>query len=119
MNGTFDKLEVDLSSGSVKLGRHTDGQFNPQFIGFVSKVVSRVHAELFKSGNKLFVRDLGSSSGTFVNSNRLMPSANSIGKESGPMELRNGDVIQLGSDFAPGTDERNNYNFFFFFARSH
>jgi len=28
-------------------------------------------------------------------------------------------VIQLGSDFAPGTDERKNYNFFFFFARSH
>jgi len=50
---------------------------------------------LKKKKKKLYFRDIGSSSGTFLNKLRLSPS----GKESRPYLLRSGDVIQLGIDY--------------------
>ncbi|KAJ3010164.1 UNVERIFIED_CONTAM: hypothetical protein HDU68_002298 [Siphonaria sp. JEL0065] len=66
------------------------------FIAFKSKVVSRAHAELWVSeeGQVMF-KDVGSSSGTWVNRHRLSPS----GKESRPYNIKSGDVIQLGMDY--------------------
>ncbi|ORY34467.1 hypothetical protein BCR33DRAFT_722696 [Rhizoclosmatium globosum] len=66
------------------------------FIAFKSKVVSRTHAELWVSEDgQVMFKDVGSSSGTWVNRHRLSPS----GKESRPYAIKSGDVIQLGMDY--------------------
>ncbi|KAJ3093957.1 hypothetical protein HDU97_008783, partial [Phlyctochytrium planicorne] len=65
-------------------------------IAFRSKVVSRAHAEVWISNDgQAMIRDVGSSSGTFLNRLRLSPS----GRESRPYPLKSGDVIQLGIDY--------------------
>lgn len=43
----------------------------------------------------MFVRDLGSSSGTFLNKLRLSPTT----KESKPYPVKEGDIIQFGVDY--------------------
>ncbi|KAJ3102550.1 hypothetical protein HDU97_000419 [Phlyctochytrium planicorne] len=72
------------------------------FIAFRSKVVSRTHAELWlaEDGQVMF-RDVGSSSGTFLNRLRLSPS----GRESRPYPIKSGDVIQLGVDYQGRQEE--------------
>lgn len=47
--------------------------------------VSSVHAEFFKTDQGLFIRDLGSTNGTFVNGSEL----------DGPREVHNNDLIQF------------------------
>ncbi|KAJ3027027.1 hypothetical protein HDV00_011462 [Rhizophlyctis rosea] len=73
-----------------------------EFIAFRSKVVSRTHAELWAdSDGQIYFRDVGSSSGTFLNRLRLSPS----GKESKPHPLKSGDVLQLGVDYQGRQEE--------------
>jgi hypothetical protein len=48
--------------------------------------VSTVHARLFRRGDDLFVEDLGSRNGTFVNGEQLQA----------PQRLRRGDRVQFG-----------------------
>jgi hypothetical protein len=78
-------------------------------VWFKSKVVSRSHAEIWlKDGqvsqiNKVYLRDSGSSSGTFLNKMRLSPAS----KMSRPYPLREGDVIQLGVDYQGRTEGMN------------
>ena len=48
---------------------------------------STLHARVFRDGNRLIVEDLGSTNGTFVNSER-------IGK---PTKLVRGDLLQIGA----------------------
>ncbi|KAJ3417123.1 hypothetical protein HDV05_006982 [Chytridiales sp. JEL 0842] len=64
-------------------------------VWFKSKVVSRCHAELWLRDGQVYLKDAGSSSGTFLNRLRLSPS----NKMSRPYPLRDGDVIQLGIDY--------------------
>jgi hypothetical protein len=73
-----------------------------QLIAFRSKVVSRAHAELWlgKDG-QVYFKDIGSSSGTFLNRLRLSPS----GKESRPYPLKSGDTLQLGVDYQGRQEE--------------
>ena len=73
-----------------------------QRIAFRSKVVSRAHAELWlgKDG-QVYFKDIGSSSGTFLNRLRLSPS----GKESRPYPLKSGDTVQLGVDYQGRQEE--------------
>lgn len=69
-------------------------------VGFKSKVVSRKHCEFSRSQDAWFVRDVGSSSGTFLNHIRLsQPNV-----ESKPYPVRDGDLIQLGIDFRGGEE---------------
>lgn len=79
-------------------------------VAFKSKVVSRTHAEIWfeansantsSNGNGWFIRDLKSSSGTFLNHIRL----SGAGMESRPFPIRDGDVLQLGVDYQGGTEE--------------
>lgn len=49
---------------------------------------------------KLFIRDIGSSSGTFLNRCRLSPPSH----VSEPDELKDGDTIQLGVDYQGGVE---------------
>ncbi|KAH3665904.1 hypothetical protein OGAPHI_004093 [Ogataea philodendri] len=84
-------LNVPLAPDSLKIGRQnvpkvtnkiTDGFFD-------SRVLSRNHAELFINENKLYIRDLKSSNGTFINDEKLDPH-----KE---YELKMGDKLDLGT----------------------
>ncbi|PKI85389.1 hypothetical protein MVES_000303 [Malassezia vespertilionis] len=71
-------------------------------ITFKSKVVSRMHAELkCEPGGKIFLRDTGSSSGTFLNQTRL----SSPGALSKYHEVVDGDVLQFGIDYQGGVQE--------------
>lgn len=49
--------------------------------------VSRIHAEIEKSGARIILRDKGSSNGTFVNGSKIATDT----------ELRSGDVVQFGA----------------------
>jgi len=94
----FPVVKRTMDEGKVlKFGRivNKDNQESNYFITFQSKVVSRNHAEIWYKDGQLYFRDIGSSSGTFLNKLRLSPS----GKESRPYPLRSGDVIQLGIDY--------------------
>ncbi len=53
-----------------------------------SKYVSRVHATFVKGDDGWYVKDEGSSNGTFVNSVRVEPGA--------PRKLCEGDLVSLG-----------------------
>ncbi|KAI8897130.1 hypothetical protein BC833DRAFT_594862 [Globomyces pollinis-pini] len=75
---------------------------NLECIAFRSKVVSRHHCEMWVGkDNQLYFRDVGSSSGTFLNRLRLSPS----GKESRPYPVKSGDIIQLGVDYQGRQEE--------------
>jgi hypothetical protein len=54
----------------------------------LDKGVSRYHAKITRRGREVFIEDLGSVNGTFVNRKKLIPYL--------PEALRNGDRLQLG-----------------------
>jgi pSer/pThr/pTyr-binding forkhead associated (FHA) protein len=69
-------------------------------VGFKSKVVSRRHCEFWAQDGEWFIKDVKSSSGTFLNHVRL----SSPGTESKPFPVKNGDIVQLGIDFKGGEE---------------
>ncbi|KAJ3106676.1 hypothetical protein HDU97_005828 [Phlyctochytrium planicorne] len=73
---------------------------NPFFRTFDSQVVSRSHLEIWREGDQIFVKDIGSNGGTFLNGKRLSES----GQISEPHLLRSGDYIQIGKDFFSDAD---------------
>ncbi|KAI7889718.1 uncharacterized protein EV154DRAFT_513847 [Mucor mucedo] len=99
----FSIIERDLEVGRViKIGRFTDRSSIQNHISFKSKVVSRSHCEIWLNNEgKVQLKDTRSSSGTFVNHVRLSP-ANT---ESRPVEIRDGDLVQLGVDYQGGFEE--------------
>uniref|UniRef100_A0A060TB46 ARAD1D31944p n=1 Tax=Blastobotrys adeninivorans TaxID=409370 RepID=A0A060TB46_BLAAD len=103
-------VERKCSAGAlIKVGRYTDKRDDsaiqpPELapIVFKSKVVSRSHAEFtVDDEGKWFVRDVKSSSGTFLNHIRLAPACH----ESEPTPISDGDVLQLGMDYRGGSEE--------------
>ncbi|KAI8379451.1 SMAD/FHA domain-containing protein, partial [Radiomyces spectabilis] len=95
----FDVIERTLLPGTIlKLGRYSDKKTTPDRLSFKSKVVSRSHAELWMEDGKIYIRDAGSSSGTFVNRARLSR-INTAGHE-----IIHGDIIQLGVDYKGGQE---------------
>ncbi|CAO3633288.1 unnamed protein product [Mucor fragilis] len=99
----FSIIERDLEAGRIiKIGRFTDRSSIQNHISFKSKVVSRSHCEIWLNNEgKVQLKDTKSSSGTFVNHVRLSP-ANT---ESRPVEIRDGDLVQLGVDYQGGYEE--------------
>lgn len=91
----------------IKVGRYTERKETPAPkpehapIVFRSKVVSRSHAQLSCVNGNWFVKDVKSSSGTFLNQVRLSPAC----QESQPFALKDGDILQLGMDFRGGSEE--------------
>lgn len=94
----------------IRVGRYSERDINPNPpasmpssapIGFKSKVVSRRHCEFWCSQGQWYIKDVKSSSGTFLNHIRLsQPSA-----ESRPFPVNDGDVVQLGIDFRGGEEQ--------------
>ncbi len=64
---------------TLKLGRDNSFGSSPStqfveendFFGFPSRVVSRMHAEIWYSDGEFYIRDTQSRSGTFLNAMRL------------------------------------------------
>jgi pSer/pThr/pTyr-binding forkhead associated (FHA) protein len=75
-------LRIRLDQDVATLGRGNDCDYIVADPG-----VSRVHAELRKRGDTMFVTDLGSSGGTTVNGSTI----------DGPTALRHGDTVAFGA----------------------
>lgn len=99
MNGTFERktITVPYYPDSLRIGRQTNGKTVPTPANgyFDSKVLSRQHAEVWADRNgKVWIRDVKSSNGTFVNGARLSPE----NRDSEPHELQTQDHLELGID---------------------
>jgi HD-GYP domain-containing protein (c-di-GMP phosphodiesterase class II) len=71
---------LELGAATLRIGRHDDND-----LVFDNPYLSRYHAEIFSDGPRILIRDLGSTSGTFVNGERIKQ-----------RRLKNGDSIRLG-----------------------
>lgn len=97
LSDTFSLKVLSLKHGSsIKIGRKTNPKQPPEPSNgvFDAKVLSRTHAEFMFENNKVFIRDLRSSNGTFLNGTRLSEE----GVMSSPFELHNGDLLEFGID---------------------
>jgi pSer/pThr/pTyr-binding forkhead associated (FHA) protein len=81
VRGRSETNTLKLMDGVNSVGRHDDC-----LIRIRSSQVSRRHCELHLDMDKLIVRDLGSSNGTFVNGKRVL----------GQQALKAGDVLTVG-----------------------
>lgn len=108
---SFTPISRTLPTGKevIKVGRYSERENHPPVpanapssapVGFKSKVVSRRHCEFWYENGKWFIRDVKSSSGTFLNHIRLSPP----GTESKPYSINDGDIVQLGIDFRGGEE---------------
>uniref|UniRef100_A0A182FUR9 Uncharacterized protein n=2 Tax=Anopheles albimanus TaxID=7167 RepID=A0A182FUR9_ANOAL len=66
---------------------------------FDCKVLSRNHAVLWYKDGRFFIKDTGSSNGTFINNIRLSQTCT----ESEPYEISSGDIVQFGVDVMENT----------------
>lgn len=107
----FPAMTRMLPNGTsvIRVGRYSERDSPPIVhtnqpssapVGFKSKVVSRRHCEFWCSNGQWYIRDVKSSSGTFLNHIRL----SQPGVESGPWPVNDGDVVQLGIDFRGGEE---------------
>ncbi|KAI8339789.1 hypothetical protein EDC96DRAFT_547801 [Choanephora cucurbitarum] len=97
----FEIIDKELDHGVMyRVGRFSDRNVQSDRFSFKSKVVSRNHAEIWTENGKVFIHDIGSSSGTFVNRIRLSPPSH----VSSPHELKDGDTVQLGVDYQGGLE---------------
>ncbi|CAN8097614.1 unnamed protein product [Discula destructiva] len=107
----FSPVARTLPTGGevIRVGRYSERDSQPTItanvpsaapVGFKSKVVSRRHCEFWYEEGKWYIRDVKSSSGTFLNHIRLSPP----GQESKPFPVNDGDVVQLGIDFKGGEE---------------
>jgi pSer/pThr/pTyr-binding forkhead associated (FHA) protein len=99
MNGTFERktINVPFYPDVLRIGRQTNNKTLPTPLNgyFDSKVLSRQHAEIWADRNgKIWIRDVKSSNGTFVNGQRLSQE----NKDSDPHEMREQDMLELGID---------------------
>ncbi|KAH9050284.1 hypothetical protein EDB84DRAFT_596234 [Lactarius hengduanensis] len=92
LNDSFIPKHIHLPQGQrIKIGRQTNAKTAPgERNGFFdSKVLSRQHAEVWEESGKIYIKDVKSSNGTFINGERL----SAEGAESEPFELKTGDIV--------------------------
>jgi pSer/pThr/pTyr-binding forkhead associated (FHA) protein len=82
VRGRSASTTLKLADGITSIGRHDDC-----LIRIKSSQVSRRHCEVFELADKLAIRDLGSSNGTFVNGKKV----------SGQQVLKHGDELTVGA----------------------
>lgn len=97
------------TSSIIKVGRYSEREgipiANPTTpsdapVGFKSKVVSRKHCEFSFQHGSWYIKDVASSSGTFLNHVRL----SQPNQVSRLFPVKDGDVVQLGIDFRGGEE---------------
>ncbi|KAH7105519.1 hypothetical protein BKA62DRAFT_689931 [Auriculariales sp. MPI-PUGE-AT-0066] len=95
LNDTFKPKVIALNQ-RIKIGRQTSAKTVPNERNgyFDTKVLSRQHAEIWEEGGKIWIKDVKSSNGTFINGVRLSPE----GVESDPHSLHSGDTCEFGID---------------------
>ena len=82
VRGRSASTTLKLADGVTSIGRHDDC-----LIRIKSSQVSRRHCEVFEVADKLTIRDLGSSNGTFVNGKKV----------PGQQVLKHGDELTVGA----------------------
>ncbi|KAE9396920.1 SMAD/FHA domain-containing protein [Gymnopus androsaceus JB14] len=91
---TIGMLSLDVKPTARTIPSEGNGVFD-------ARVVSRQHAEIWEEGNQIFIKDLKSTNGTFVNGERLSPE----GIESDPYQLKSGDIVEMGIDIVGDDNE--------------
>lgn len=94
LNETFERkcLWLPVWPQTLRMGRQTSSRTMPSPSNgfFDSKVLSRAHAEVWTdTAGNVFIRDIQSSNGTFLNGRRL----SAEGQVSEPVVLQTGDVL--------------------------
>jgi pSer/pThr/pTyr-binding forkhead associated (FHA) protein len=79
-----------LKDGSIYIGRFPDND-----IKISDRYVSGKHLQLRKRGNKIFIRDLESTNGTFINGEQIKPHTETLVKEGSTIIIGTS-VICLG-----------------------
>lgn len=108
---TFAPISRTLPSehSIIRVGRYSEREGVPATnpttpsdapVGFKSKVVSRKHCEFSFQDGQWQIRDVASSSGTFLNHIRL----SQPNTESRLFPIKDGDIVQLGIDFRGGEE---------------
>lgn len=109
LNFTPVSRTLPSSWSVIRVGRYSERDNNPEIpenvpsaapVGFKSKVVSRRHCEFWCQNGQWYIKDVKSSSGTFLNHIRL----SQPGVESKPYKVQDGDIVQLGIDFRGGEE---------------
>ncbi|CDH55356.1 cell cycle arrest in response to pheromone-related protein [Lichtheimia corymbifera JMRC:FSU:9682] len=82
----------------IRIGRQTSSKTTPGPLNgyFDSKVLSRTHAEIWSEEGKVYIKDVKSSNGTFLNGQRL----SNENEESPAMELKPADQVEFGIDIS-------------------
>ncbi|HWP31879.1 MAG TPA: FHA domain-containing protein [Fimbriimonadales bacterium] len=73
-------IQLEIPEGTHVIGREGE-------LCVTDSTVSRRHAEIRRENSRVFIKDIGSSNGTFVNGKKIEEET----------ELRSGDTVQLGS----------------------
>ena len=83
LNGRYEQLSLGLKGQLTHIGRSPEND-----IQIRDNYVSRKHLELYKKGERYFVKDLNSANGTFVNGKKIVPR---VGRR-----VKEGDTIVIG-----------------------
>ncbi|KAJ7248253.1 SMAD/FHA domain-containing protein [Mycena haematopus] len=97
LDDSFVPKRIALGGGvRVKIARPPNTKTQPGERNgyFDSRVLSRQHAEVWEEGGRIFIKDVKSSNGTFINGERLSLE----GRESDPSELKSDDILEFGVD---------------------
>jgi pSer/pThr/pTyr-binding forkhead associated (FHA) protein len=105
-NGASERktINVPIYPDTLRIGRQTGDNTlsTPQNGHFDSKVMSRQHAEVWADVNgRVFIRDVKSSNGTYVNGHRLSQEH----EDSDPYQLQERDLLELGIDIMSDDQE--------------
>lgn len=80
-SGKMQGKVIPISANQFLIGRDPECQLRP-----ASPLISKKHCALFRKGNALFVKDYGSTNGTYVNEDKVTDEA----------ECRDADVLKVG-----------------------
>jgi len=83
LNGKYEHLSLGLKGRTIHIGRSPEND-----IQIRDNFVSRRHLELYKKGEKYFIKDLNSANGTFVNGKKIV---SEVGRG-----VKEGDTIVIG-----------------------
>ena len=86
-NSLFESIEFPNSKSTYIIG---NGRGDPVDITIDHPAISRKHAELLYTDHTLYIKDLNSTNGTFINNARI--------PKNNPIAIKAGDVIRFAAD---------------------